>query len=227
MENMETHHENDNILGYNINDYLSSSGNNGIVRLLPTSEKIPIIFDHLLQVGTANDINDFFTTFAEHTSLEFVRYMVNNGANPRHWGYSAFMEACKNCNYERIVYFINECNIDVNVSGSYALVEVMSNIYFNMDDSESDYIDNNLCIDCLKFLLDSGCVITDACIKECIRYDRSIEPMRLLIQYGVDINRICIIFCKYRVKRTRWLKNIIYLNNFNCDFKQAFDKINV
>ena len=211
---METHQENDNILGYNINDYLSSSDNSGI-RIAPTSKKIPIIFDHLLQVGTIKDINDFFSIYARHTSLEFVRYMVNNGADPSHCKSMAFMDACERRDYEKIVYFVNECNIDVNVSESYALVTVIGNFF---EDSKSG-------IDCLKFLLDSGCIITDACIKECVRYDRGIEPMRLLIQHGVDINRMCIIFCKYHLKKTDGFKNIIHLNNFNPDFKQVIDKI--
>ena len=208
-------YEHDNKLGYNINDYLS--GNKDIYQREPTLEQLPIIFDHLLQIGTIEDINSFFSRHAAYVSLEFVRYMVNNGADPTHNVYSAFMDACRFCDYKRIVYFVEECNIDVNVSGSYALVNVMR---FAYESSKNG-------MDCLKFLLDSGCIITDECIEECIGCDRGIEPMRLLIQHGVDINRMCIIFCKNHLKKTHTFKNIIHLNKFNPDFKQVIDKINV
>ena len=208
-------YEDDNKLGYNINDYLS--GGKNIVK--PILEKIPIIFDHLLQVGTIEDINNFFSRYAFYVSLEFVRYMVNNGADPSHDEYYVFMMACVMCDYKRIVYFVDECNIDVNVCGSAALVKVMSCIFYAGRDKEA--------IDCLKFLLDSGCIITDACIEECISNNRGIEPMRLLIQYGIDINHIGKIFYKYHLRKTIGFENIIYLNNFNLDFKQSIDNINV
>ena len=215
MENMETHQEN----GYNINDYIHrSDNNNDKIRITPlTPEKIPIIFDHLLQVGTIKDINNFFATYAISTSLEFVRYMVNNGADPSHCESIVFRQACYRHDYKRIVYFVNECNIDINVYGSYALVNVMRNIN-NIPGREI-----NSGIDCLKFLLDSGCIITDACIEECVEYDRGIEPMRLLIQHGVEIDRIGIIFCKSHLS-SGIFGNIIHLNNFDFDFKQALDK---
>lgn len=133
-------------------------------------------FLDVVNTGNQSEINKRFIgqMIYEHT-LDEIKFMIENGADPRYNNDEAFLRICTSRDLNIPLYFINDCNADVNVNNSIALEYAI----------EFGNINN------VKLLLESGINITDEAIRKTgtARNANPVEIIRLLMDY-VDHERV-------------------------------------
>ena len=101
-------------------------------------------FNELLLNGNQDTINKFFLSKCISGTLEEIRYMVENGANPRIHDDKAFINSC-GIKQEIMLYYLNECGANINAQNSEALrTAIWTNNISN-----------------IKLLINNGIIITD------------------------------------------------------------------
>ena len=171
-------------------------------------------FNSLLCMNDQDKINQYFTGVIINISTDAISYMVHNGADPMYLFGTPFIRICHYGTFDKIKYFIDEFVIDDNVKcGSDALIAVLNNPYV------SDVVTT------IKYLLDSGFVITDRVIEQCIYGDRDDKFIKLFVEYGFEIERIGQIFWKhYATDYDFIVNNILYLSKFGLDLNQSINQ---
>ena len=98
------------------------------------------LFNECLETNDWDKINEHFIhCCSTSATLEEIRYMVDNGANPRANGdFPFYRSSWKDTNI--LLYFINECGVDINTRNGIALEKAIYN--------------NN--VELIKLLIDMG-----------------------------------------------------------------------
>lgn len=125
-------------------------------------------FMDVVNTGDQEKINDQFVHEMYFTrTLDEIKFMINNGADPRHLNDHAFISACCMNDVNIILYFINEHNVDINTHDGTALESAI-------------YCSN---VNNMKLLLEYGIIVTDRAIQEIITVNNSVEKLKILIDY--------------------------------------------
>ena len=163
-------------------------------------------FNELLLEDNQEKINNYLFCYSICLTLDEFRYMVENGADPRINNDRLFIEICSGKSVEYLLYLINQCGADINAQNGKALSRAIK--YGN--------------IPVIKFLLESGIVVSDNAIKQAIQKQDSIIAM--MMEHGVDPERIAKIFWKHYMKYYDFIIGKIgLLSKFGVDLNQSID----
>lgn len=153
----------------------------------------------MFRACTQKDLNNrFFNDVAglQQVSINFIQYMVNNKVDPRSGIMEkddAFVRVCEGGNLDKVKYFIDNFNSDINAKkGEPLLYAIRCNNY-----------------DVFKLLVKKGCNINKKHIKATLE-DSKLEYVEFLKQNGynstVFVNELFRSMCERDMKGTKLLK---------------------
>lgn len=164
-------------------------------------------FNEFVQTGNQKiiDIQFLYYCCKPYATLDTIRYMVENGADPRAHNDDPFVIACAKRDTNIMLYFLEQCNADINAREGGALFNALGN---NRDDI-------------IKLLLENGIRVSDSNIINMI----SMYPngIKLLVDSGIDKERIFNILLKLKFNNgnTMHIETLKYLSDIDTDFNQV------
>jgi hypothetical protein len=153
----------------------------------------PILLGRLLVTGCQKNI----------LTIDQIKFFVES-ANLKEYIDTAFINSCCHDNVQISMYLLHECNANINAHNSWALYSAI----------------NLRKCQVVKFLLDSGIHITDDAITQI--FDKE-QYIGLLLNNGVDADRIAKLYVKYLFEHYRTSKNVNFakaLINSGIDLNQ-------
>lgn len=131
-------------------------------------------FMNVVATGDQSEIDkQFLHNMRSKRTLDEIKFMIDNGANPRYDDDTAFLLACTMSDTNILLYFISDCNVNINTLSGFALEQAIW----------SESIDN------VKLLLENGIKVTDRAIQRVATQDNSVELLKILMNY-VDQQRV-------------------------------------
>lgn len=166
------------------------------------------IFDKFLVENKYDEINEVFLNECYWGDLNTVKYMIDNGANPRYKDDAPFVCACSN-RIDMASYFLTEWGADINAYNGVALGAAASNHRLKT----------------MVFLLKNGINVTDEAIKEAVKWDGD-DNIEVLLSCGVSPQRIApFVFSEYVFQNKIAFNMIKSLHKHGLDLNQTFDEL--
>ena len=161
-------------------------------------------FIDIVNSGIQTDIDNYFISVLqrENITLDDIKFMVENGANPRANNDQLFVDSCAFEDINIPIYFINVHGVNIRAHNEGAF----SNALF--------YQRKSTC----KMLVDNGAVITDDIITNIV-VDNKYYLFDLLGELGVETDRIAKIFLEFNFNLKHSKEQFMMLKNLsnNCD----------
>lgn len=166
-------------------------------------------FNELLVEGDQYKINCHFSGICwDKVTVEEIRYLVDNGANPRFNNDKPFVMCCRCNSVDVLLLFINEYGANINGQDGEALTMAVR---------EKNY-------EAFKFLIESGITVSDKLIETVFRSNEN-KFIQIMIEFGVPVERIAKIYWKYLISEFDFVINKLNLFNKNgLDLNQSIGK---
>ena len=129
-------------------------------------------FNKLVDEGDWTRINIFFINACYDASMEEIKYMIENGADPRYQEDMPLINACTQIPKEIVLYFINEHGANINA----------------IDGRPLNAATRYGCIENMRILIDAGAKITDDIVETAfIFFYPDIEVIKILLEHGAPV----------------------------------------
>lgn len=183
-------------------------------------EKSGIIekFNKLLEKNDSDAINRYFVSKCYSCNLEEIKYMVDNGADPRYNNDQPFVELCRSPCISIPLYFLKEYGADINAQNGQAL-------------ENACYCNN---YDLIDILIRNGIFITNDAIKLAINTD-AYESLNVFIASGVNPQIVAdLLFVRifypnyeeYGIPSQEFIySTVLFLRENGIDFNKTVDNV--